>query len=180
MATFTKVCFYCGHPFEASYALANICSPDCRRKSCVLNGVTPTPKLLWASSPIGQRSATVIDKDPSPVCPPLACARCRSAIGDATGSRKYCSRACRRAIQRKKRKAKIRSVYVEPVSMAILRRRDDDTCRICGTPVDFNARAPHPLAATIDHVVPLANGGEHSYGNTQLAHLRCNHAKGAG
>jgi 5-methylcytosine-specific restriction endonuclease McrA len=99
---------------------------------------------------------------------------------DAIGLRKYCSRTCRRAMQCKIRKAMIRRVYVEPVSITVLRLRDEDTCRICGKPVDFTAQPPHPSAATIDHVIALSRGGEHSYGNTQLAHLRCNTAKGAG
>ena len=63
--------------------------------------------------------------------------------------------------------------------MAVLRRRDEDRCRICGEPVDFTRQPPHPSAATIDHVIALCRGGEHSYENTQLAHLRCNGAKGA-
>ena len=74
----------------------------------------------------------------------------------------------------------IRRAYVEPVSMVKLRSRDEDTCRICGKPVDFTRQPPDPSAATIDHVIALSRGGEHSYGNTQLAHLRCNTAKGAG
>jgi 5-methylcytosine-specific restriction endonuclease McrA len=63
--------------------------------------------------------------------------------------------------------------------MAVLRVRDQDTCRICGEPVDFSRRAPDPRAATIDHVIVLSKGGAHSYANTQLAHLQCNMAKGA-
>jgi 5-methylcytosine-specific restriction endonuclease McrA len=63
--------------------------------------------------------------------------------------------------------------------MAELRRRAEDTCRICGEPVDFTRKSPDP-SATIDHVIAVSKGGEHSYGNTQLAHLRCNKAKGAG
>jgi 5-methylcytosine-specific restriction endonuclease McrA len=74
----------------------------------------------------------------------------------------------------------LRRAYVEPVSMAELRRRDEDTCRICGKPVDFTRQPPHPSAATIDHVIAVSRGGEHSYKNTQLAHHRCNTAKGAG
>ena len=73
----------------------------------------------------------------------------------------------------------LRRAHVEPVSLAVLRRRDEDRCRICGEPVDFTRQWPDPKAATIDHVVALCRGGEHSYGNTQLAHLRCNTAKGA-
>lgn len=32
---------------------------------------------------------------------------------------------------------------------------------------------------TLDHVVPLARGGEHSYRNVKLAHPLCNSRKGA-
>ena len=73
----------------------------------------------------------------------------------------------------------LRRAHVEPVSLALLRRRDKGKCRICGGPVDFAVHPPDPSAATIDHVIALSRGGEHSYGNTQLAHLRCNMAKGA-
>ncbi len=82
-------------------------------------------------------------------------------------------------MQRKRRKAMIRRAYVEPVSIAELRRRDEDICRICGERVDFTTQPPHPSAATIDHILALVKGGEHSYENTQLAHLRCNTTKGA-
>ncbi|MDB5351003.1 MAG: hypothetical protein JWN86_2250 [Planctomycetota bacterium] len=82
-------------------------------------------------------------------------------------------------MKRKARKLMFRRNYVEPVTMAVLRRRDQDTCRICGEPVDFSKRQPDPRAATIDHVRALTRGGPHSYENTQLAHYRCNAEKGA-
>ena len=39
---------------------------------------------------------------------------------------------------------------------------------------------PHPHSATLDHIVPLAAGGAHSYANVQCAHFICNSVKGAG
>jgi 5-methylcytosine-specific restriction endonuclease McrA len=36
---------------------------------------------------------------------------------------------------------------------------------------------PHPKSASLDHVVPLIDGGEHTYANVQLAHLACNVGK---
>jgi len=84
------------------------------------------------------------------------------------------------AVARKTRRDMLRLRYVEPVSLTVLRLRDNDTCRLCGEPVDFTRRQPDPRAATIDHVIALTRGGEHSYRNTQLAHFRCNMAKGAG
>jgi 5-methylcytosine-specific restriction endonuclease McrA len=83
-------------------------------------------------------------------------------------------------VKQKVRKARNRRVYVEAVSLAVLRERDGSTCRICGEPVGFALRPPDPGSATIDHVVALARGGDHSYRNTQLAHLRCNSEKGSG
>ena len=51
-------------------------------------------------------------------------------------------------------------------------------CGICGKPVDFSQRYPHPLSACIDHIVPVAKGGHPSdIENMQLAHWTCNRSK---
>lgn len=51
-------------------------------------------------------------------------------------------------------------------------------CAICGRPVDFNLKYPHPLSATVDHIIPLAKGGHPSnLDNLQLAHWTCNRQK---
>lgn len=55
--------------------------------------------------------------------------------------------------------------------------RDDWTCRLCLKPLDREAKVPHPLAPTLDHILPLALGGEHVYSNIQAAHFLCNSRK---
>lgn len=51
-------------------------------------------------------------------------------------------------------------------------------CGICGKPVDFEQRYPHPLSPCIDHIIPLAKGGHPSdIDNLQLAHWTCNRQK---
>ena len=51
-------------------------------------------------------------------------------------------------------------------------------CALCGKPVDFSLKSPHPLSATIDHIIPLDKGGHPSdIDNLQLAHRCCNRAK---
>ena len=51
-------------------------------------------------------------------------------------------------------------------------------CGICGKPVDFSLKYPHPLSACIDHIVPIAKGGHPSdIENLQLAHWCCNRQK---
>lgn len=52
------------------------------------------------------------------------------------------------------------------------------TCGICGKPVDFELKYPHPLSPCIDHIIPVAKGGHPSdLNNLQLAHWTCNRQK---
>lgn len=56
--------------------------------------------------------------------------------------------------------------------------RTQKLCGICGRAVDFELEAPHPLSATVDHIVPIARGGHPSaLENLQLAHSACNRQK---
>ena len=51
-------------------------------------------------------------------------------------------------------------------------------CGICGRPVDFSLKYPHPLSPCIDHIIPVAKGGHPSdLENLQLAHWVCNRQK---
>lgn len=51
-------------------------------------------------------------------------------------------------------------------------------CGICGQPVDKTYKYPHPLSATIDHIIPIDKGGHPSdVSNLQLAHRWCNRQK---
>lgn len=58
-------------------------------------------------------------------------------------------------------------------------KQSQGICGICGAPIDFAARCPEPMSASIDHIVALANGGTHTYANVQSAHFICNSLKGA-
>lgn len=51
-------------------------------------------------------------------------------------------------------------------------------CGICGKPVDFSLKYPHPLSPCIDHIIPVDKGGHPSdLDNLQLAHWACNRQK---
>lgn len=70
------------------------------------------------------------------------------------------------------RRARKRERFVEMVDPGIVFERGMGLCGICGIAVDRNA-------FEVDHIVPLARGGEHSYANVQPAHARCNRRKWA-
>ena len=72
----------------------------------------------------------------------------------------------------------IREAYVEPVSLPRVFRRDKGICQICGLPVPMDTSPENIWGATVDHIVPLSVGGEHSMKNCQLSHRLCNSIKG--
>jgi 5-methylcytosine-specific restriction endonuclease McrA len=56
--------------------------------------------------------------------------------------------------------------------------RDRYRCGLCHRKVNLRLAVPHPKAPTIDHIVPLAEGGDDTRANVQLAHFICNSIKG--
>lgn len=58
------------------------------------------------------------------------------------------------------------------VDRQIVYERDEGICGICKESVDRDD-------FHIDHVIPLARGGKHSYADVQVAHPVCNSRKGA-
>lgn len=69
------------------------------------------------------------------------------------------------------RRARKQGQFVEKVYRSKVLRDACGLCGICGDLVD-------PARFDVDHIVPLAHGGEHSYANTQPAHPLCNQRKG--
>lgn len=55
-------------------------------------------------------------------------------------------------------------------------------CGICGQPVDMSLKYPHPMSATIDHIIPVngpggLRGHPSDISNLQLSHFSCNRQK---
>jgi 5-methylcytosine-specific restriction endonuclease McrA len=56
--------------------------------------------------------------------------------------------------------------------------RDRWVCKLCGKKVNKELPTSHPMGATLDHIVPVSQGGLHIKENVQLAHRMCNSRKG--
>lgn len=65
----------------------------------------------------------------------------------------------------------------EPFDRRAIFERDGWVCQLCFAPVDPDLRYPNRQCASLDHIVPLAHGGEHVEENVQLAHVACNVAR---
>lgn len=95
-------------------------------------------------------------------CKNWVCAEC-VGVSQRVGNHRY--------------KARKRGVPSEPYTTAEIGDRDGWRCRLCGKAVNRKRRFPDPLSPSIDHVVPLAVGGDDTRANVQLAHYGCNSAK---
>ncbi|MGY1439522.1 HNH endonuclease [Streptomyces reniochalinae] len=84
---------------------------------------------------------------------------------------------CTRRDAASRRRALEAGATVGVVSRWRVHERDGWTCHICGDPVDRIAKAPALNAPVLDHVIPLARGGEHSEANIKTAHFYCNSVK---
>lgn len=71
----------------------------------------------------------------------------------------------------RRRRARLAGVPSERIDIAVLRARSDGRCGICDELLIG--------VVEVDHVVPIAHGGTHTYENVQLAHPICNRRKGA-
>jgi 5-methylcytosine-specific restriction endonuclease McrA len=74
-------------------------------------------------------------------------------------------------------KARKAGAMVEDFTRKEILDRDGWKCHICSTDIDPQLPYPHPLSASLDHVVPLIRGGAHSRANVAAAHFTCNSSK---
>jgi 5-methylcytosine-specific restriction endonuclease McrA len=72
------------------------------------------------------------------------------------------------------RRARKAEAFKDAVDLAVLIVRDGGRCQLCGKKIRAKKGMRGP---STDHIIPVSLGGEHSYANTQLAHLECNKRK---
>lgn len=152
------VCEICRSPCRRYGARAFCGSDDCRRERNLLYGVAQREGQLV--TPITYRN----------------CADCgRLFVGRVRTNRLYCDRDC--AQRAGKRAGKHRRRTVERVGDFItiheLGERDGWSCHLCPDPVVLRSGGL-AMSPSIDHLVPISRGGEHTWANVKLAHKICN------
>ncbi len=183
-------CMVCGGEFERTYhnitTKGGVTCPHCvERERLQLKEARDAEKERKRK----EREAKAIERKaeeerkraerehPCPVC------------GETTIRNKYCSVDCAKKADNKRRdfnrRVKLMSAMVDKdITVEGLYRRDGGICYLCGRKCNFEDYTVKDGAfivgdwyPSIDHVIPLAKGGLHSWDNVMLAHHRCNSEK---
>lgn len=103
----------------------------------------------------------------------------KGCAASAKNRRKFATKADRHRFWYYRRRISLAlAVKAEKFSAQEIFDRDKWICRICGFGVDKKLKWPHRYAATMDHIIPVKAGGEHTKANAQCAHFICNMRKG--
>jgi hypothetical protein len=90
----------------------------------------------------------------------------------ADGKHSYCKH-CKRDYKARRDSA-LAGVAHDGYAPTEIFDRDGWRCGICRERIDRRHTYPHPRCASVDHIVPLAKGGDDTRRNVQAAHLDCN------
>lgn len=88
----------------------------------------------------------------------------------------YCSKICKKIAYTKRRRKAISEARKDiGVTLSYLMKKYNSICQQCGCEVGrFETMGYIGNRATIEHIIPLSEGGEHSFENTTLLCFDCN------
>lgn len=164
-------CEHCGAAYVLARTGQKFCSDRCREQSYRKGGVKFVNK---------------------------SCEYCSVELGSVHPQKRFCGGNCarkfreadmtpgerrarwerKRANWQRRRALKKGATVGPPFTILDVISRDGWQCSLCGEVVDGSLVYPDPRSLSLDHVVPLNRGGEHSLTNAALAHLECNVIKG--
>lgn len=179
----TRPCAWCGIPVTGSggggrrYGAA--CSTACR---AYIGMARPSASTAVVHIP----RAAKVDTRPRTATPTRKrwfagnCATCAAPFisehfertcGPACATERH--REAKRA-DKHRRRAIILGADHERFTSREVHERDGWTCWLCHLPVDRDADPQSDYAPSLDHIIPLANGGTHQRANAATAHRGCN------
>lgn len=116
---------------------------------------------------------------------PKRCVVCGKEFYSQYPTQLYCSNRCRCKKKRSNNGFRSRCrhygvFYDSSVTRKKVIKRDNGICQICGkkcNPLDLRWGTIGPDFPTVDHIIPLAKGGTHTWDNVQCACAICNSNK---
>ncbi len=118
------------------------------------------------------------------------CDICGETFLTWNSKQKYCSASCRKESTRRylaynqgsDDRLNKSNIVDRDIDLKKLFKRDMGICQICGEPCDYSDCYTNENGTFIagntypskDHIIPLSEGGKHSWDNVRLAHRSCN------
>ena len=161
-----RICVVCAKSFTVPWQTSQhkTCSPHCRaaRMATLLRGKTYRPRRPELAH---QR----------------ACARCRKLFTTYRGGLcPACVRATRAHGKPERRAKKAGVPYIYGIKPEQVFDRDRWRCQLCGCPTPKRLRGKNlPRSPEVDHIVPISQGGGHTWDNVQCLCRACNAIKRA-
>ena len=156
--TVTRICVRCGKEFQCYSTQQNkYCSDECRHPEPVkrVKKPKPEPKRYIKS-----------------------CAYCGKTFTATKSNQKCCCAECSHKYDNRRRDHRLVGKIIDnDITLPKVAKRDKNVCQLCGKKVNWKAHHNANDYPSIDHVIPLASGGLHEWGNVQLAHRGCNTVK---
>jgi predicted nucleic acid-binding Zn ribbon protein len=189
-----NVCVYCGSEFKGK---GKYCCDECLKKSkmkqrvCLVCGKEfyATNTQMLCSDECRRIRANQAERQTSIdefVPKMFVCKECGVEFRTEYGKPRtvFCSDECARKNQKRAskavRRARKKGLGCEVFDPLDVFKRDRWTCQLCGVKTPKNLRGTcNDEAPELDHIIPLALGGEHSMRNTQCLCRKCNRDKGA-
>lgn len=106
------------------------------------------------------------------------CAWCGDEFPVRSVRAKFCSDGCAVRAHVNGRRRRLAAVNAGVYSKLEIFERDGWVCQLCFEDIDPHEKWPSDWCATVDHVMPISEGGTDRISNLQAAHWRCNRDKG--
>lgn len=155
--TFIYICAGCGNEFRA-YRKRKYCKKECGGEKYLHQHLTIEKRVEYNRQ----------------------CKECGKSFTTTNKAQYFCTHPCNRAygyrvkdVNRRK-KIKENGRVDHSISVERLIKRDGENCYICGGKTNKKLNYTESDYPSIDHVIPIAKGGTHTWDNVKLAHRKCN------
>lgn len=186
--TYVNTCQECGTEFVANRR-KQYCSEQCKNKHKYEQQII----RKWGSvnewqEEMRKRKATAIqDREAKAEAKKIwyegTCVVCGAEFKTLNPAQKTCSKECGKRLRnaRKQKRIPKEQIVDKDITLEALYRRDSGVCYLCGKVCDWTDKRSENIVGgnypSIDHIIPIARGGLHSWSNVRLAHFNCNVAK---
>lgn len=109
----------------------------------------------------------------------VVCDECGTPFTSVRPEARWCSKECANRHWGRMRSRQRRLPTTAAYSDREIFERDGWRCHLCGKRIFKSKRWPDQACGTIDHIVPLSEGGRDEPSNVAAAHWRCNREKRA-